>query len=100
MMINPGTVPVDGADEQPAKQNLDVFLTVARERGAPLAGPPVRDPTADRDGRFDWDLPLIDASVTRLLMPGVEVMRVRDDLTTAAPCRFVIGIRWWRARRE
>jgi hypothetical protein len=50
-MINPGAEPIDDADEQLAERNLDVFLPLPRDRGAPLAGPPVRDPTADRDGR-------------------------------------------------
>jgi hypothetical protein len=94
-MINPGTVAVDDADEQLAEQNLDVFLTAARDRGAPLAGDPVRDPSADRDGRFGWDLPMAGGSVTRLLMPGVELMRVRDDLTVDAPCLYVNGGAWW-----
>jgi hypothetical protein len=95
MMINPGAVPVDDADEQLAEQNLGVFLAAARERGAQLGGDPVRDPAADRDGRFGWDLPVVGGSVTRLLMPGVELMRVRDDLTSNAPCLYVNGSAWW-----
>ncbi|MEV8508355.1 hypothetical protein AB0368_26535 [Actinoplanes sp. NPDC051475] len=66
--------------------NLAVFLKAVGKRGGELAGDPIRDPAADRDGRFGWDLPRPDGSITRLLMPGVELMRVRDDLTAHAPC--------------
>jgi hypothetical protein len=36
-----------------------VFLGNVRERGGQLDGEPVRDPAADRDGRFGWDLPMV-----------------------------------------
>jgi hypothetical protein len=94
-MINPGTVPVDDAREDLAVHNVDVFLAAARERGAPLAGPPVRDPEADRDGRYGWDLPMTDGSMVRLLMPGTELIRARDDITAQAPCLYVNGGAWW-----
>jgi hypothetical protein len=94
-MINPGSLPIDGAREDLAAANLGVFLAAARERGAELAGDPVRDPAADRDGRYGWDLPMADGSVVRLLMPGVELTRVRDDLTASAPTLGVCGSAWW-----
>jgi hypothetical protein len=94
-MINPGTVPVDDADEQVAGRNVGVFLAAAQLLGAPLAGDPVRDPAADRDGRFGWDLPASDGSTIRLLMPGTDLMRVRDDLTASAPCLYLNGGAWW-----
>jgi hypothetical protein len=94
-MINPGTRPIEGAREDLAAANLEVFLKAVREHGGQLAGDPVRDPAADRDGRFGWDLPQADGSVTRLLMPGVELMRVRDDITAQALCLYVNGGAWW-----
>jgi hypothetical protein len=95
MMINPGSLPVDGAREELAAANLDVFLAAARDRGAQFAGDPVRDPAADRDGRYGWDLPMVDGSMVRLLMPGAELIRVRDDLTAQAPVLYVNGGAWW-----
>jgi hypothetical protein len=94
-MINPGTLPIDDAREDLEAANLDVFLAAARERGAALTGPAVRDRTADRDGRFGWDLPMADESIVRLLVPGVELTRVRDDLSARAPCLYVNGGAWW-----
>jgi len=105
-MINPGTAPVEDADEQVAAENLTVFLDTVRARvagmgGAPavrvteFSGDPVRDPAADRDGRFGWDLPFSDGSRLRLLMPGAELARLRDDLTAEAPCLYVNGNAYW-----
>src|SRR5688500_14580702 len=94
-MINPGTRPVDGAREDLAAANLEVFLAEVRRRGGEPAGGPVRDPGADRDGRFGWGLPMADGSIVRLLMPGVELIRVRDDITAEAPCLYVNGGAWW-----
>ena len=83
-----GTQPVDDADETRAGRNLDVFLAEARDRGAVLAGEPVRTPAADRDGRFGWSIPTADGGAVRLLMPGAELEQVRGD-TAAAPCLFL-----------
>jgi hypothetical protein len=105
-MINPGTAPVEGADEQAAAANLAVFLDAVRARVAGMGGPPavrvsdltgepVRDPAADRDGRFGWDLPFSDGTLLRLLMPGADVSRLRDDLTAEAPCLYVNGNAYW-----
>lgn len=94
-MINPGTQPIADAREDLAAANLDAFLAAVAARGTELAGAPVRDPAADRDGRFGWDLPLTDGSIVRLLMPGVDLMRVRDDLTAQSPCLYVNGGAWW-----
>ncbi|MBL7252780.1 hypothetical protein [Paractinoplanes lichenicola] len=106
-MINPGTEPVEGASEELARANLDVFLGAVRRRTgeldgvsirrrvAGIAGDPVRDPGADRDGRFGWDLPMSDDRAVRLLMPGVELTLIRDDITARAPCLYVNGNAWW-----
>ncbi|MEV4703053.1 hypothetical protein [Actinoplanes sp. NPDC049316] len=105
-MINPGTAPVEDADEQTAAANLTVFLDAVRTRVAGMGGPPAvrvsdltgepaRDPAADRDGRFGWDLPFTDGSRLRLLLPGVDVARLRDDLTAQAPCLYVNGTAYW-----
>lgn len=94
-MINPGSLPVDDAREDLAQANVDVLIAAARERGAELASDPVRDPAADRDGRFGWDLPMADGTVVRLLMPGAELMRVRDDITAQAPVLYLNGGGWW-----
>jgi hypothetical protein len=107
-MINPGTAPIEGARLDLAEANLEVFLTEVgrraaemdevpvRRRAAHLAGDPVRDPQADRDGRFGWDLPLSDGRAVRLLMPGADLAALRDDITAQAPCLYVNGIAcWW-----
>ena len=107
-MINPGTQPVDGREEL-AEANLAAFLAAVRaeaavlesvairHRVARLDGDPVRDRAADRDGRFGWDLPYSDGRVVRLLVPGVELTLLRDDLTAVAPCLYVNGNAWWWA---
>jgi hypothetical protein len=28
-------------------------------------------------------------------MPGVELTRIRDDITAQAPCLYVNGCAWW-----
>lgn len=107
-MINPGTAPLEQASEQLAVANLAAFLTAVAERAAfmdrevsirrrvaHLDGDPVRDPGADRDGRLGWDLPFSDGRIVRLLMPGVELAALRDDLTASAPCLYVNGNAWW-----
>ncbi|WP_199512187.1 hypothetical protein [Nucisporomicrobium flavum] len=94
-MINPGTLPIDDAREDLAAANLQAFLDEAHRRGADHVGTPERDHGADRDGRFGWNLPMGDGTVVRLLMPGVEVTRVRDDLTASAPCLYLNGGAWW-----
>lgn len=94
-MINPGSLPVEGAREELAAAALDVFLAQARERGARFAGDPVRDPAADRDGRYGWDLPMADGSVTRLLMPGAELTRIQGLGASAPVVLYVCGGAWW-----
>ncbi|MEU7906355.1 hypothetical protein [Actinoplanes sp. NPDC049118] len=93
-MINPGSAPLDDTSEELAAANVEVLLAAARERGAVL-GEPVRDPAADRDGRYGWDLPAADGTVVRLLMPGVELTRIRDDISAQAPCLYLNGGAWW-----
>ena len=106
-MINPGTAPIEAAREDLAATNLSVFLTAVREysreleqvpirqRVAAPAGEPVRDPRADRDGRFGWDLPFSDGRTVRLLLPGVPLGLLRGDVTAAAACLYVNGTAWW-----
>ncbi|WP_130510952.1 hypothetical protein [Krasilnikovia cinnamomea] len=90
-MINPETAPLDDTREDLAAANVEVLLAAARDRGKAL-GEPVRDPAADRDG---WDVPAADGSVVRLLMPGVELTRLRDDITAQPPCLYLSGGAWW-----
>ncbi|MGW4947261.1 hypothetical protein ACWEOZ_37400 [Actinoplanes sp. NPDC004185] len=66
-----------------------------RHRTAGISGDPVRDHAADRDGRFGWDIPFSDGRVLRVLMPGVELTRLHDDITAQAPCLYVNGHAWW-----
>ncbi|OJF15416.1 hypothetical protein [Couchioplanes caeruleus] len=99
-VINPGTQPVENPSEELAVAALEVFLTEVRKRAAyleatplkrrvaGLTGDPVRDPAADRDGRYGWDLPLSDGRVVRLLMPGVRVELLRDDISARLPVRL------------
>lgn len=95
VVINPGSQPVDGAREDLAVANLDVFLTAVRDRRSDaLAGDPVRAPEADRDGRFGWRVPTSDGLVIMVLMPGAELDRVRA-LGATAPCLFVNDEAWW-----
>ncbi|WP_203841817.1 hypothetical protein [Winogradskya humida] len=107
-MINPGTQPVEGAREKLAATALAAFLTAVRERAAELEqvpirhrvagvdGEPVRTPATDRDGRFGWDVPISDSTTVPILIPGVEVARMRDDMSAHAPCLYVDGIpAWW-----
>jgi hypothetical protein len=95
VIINPGTQPIEDAHEDLAAANLQVFLDAARDRGVELGGDPVRDPDADRDGRFGWNLLMADESIVRLLMPGAELIRVRDNVTAQAPCLYLNGSAWW-----
>jgi hypothetical protein len=106
-MINPGTAPIEQAGEDLAATALSAFLAAVHARAAEmdqvpimartagLAGDPVRDPGADRDGRFGWNLPFSDGRVVRLLMPGVALTLIRDDITATAPCLYVNGHAWW-----
>jgi hypothetical protein len=75
-MINPGTSPLENTREDLAAENLDAFLTAVQQRAAQMgAGPvtrtadltdsPTRDPEADRDGRYGWNLELTRRSTSR-----------------------------------
>ncbi|KUL25216.1 hypothetical protein [Actinoplanes awajinensis] len=106
-MINPGTQPIAQASEDLAAAALDAFLSAVRARiaevgdlevltrVAEIAGEAVRDGAADRDGRYGWDLPYTDGHVVRLLIPGVPLPQMRDDITAEAPCLYVNGAAWW-----
>ncbi|GAB1645352.1 hypothetical protein KRMM14A1259_57750 [Krasilnikovia sp. MM14-A1259] len=67
-----------------------MLLAAARDRGAVL-GEAVRDPAADRNGRYGWDVPAADGTVVRMLMSGVELTRLRDDITAQALILAVSG---------
>lgn len=96
-VINPGTRPLDDTSEDQARANLDAYLQAAQQRrGSPVvAGDPVRDPGLDRDGRYGWQLPTVDGPTVLILMPGVDLAAVRDDLTAEAPCVYLNGSAWW-----
>lgn len=106
-MINPGTQPIEQASEDLAIAALQELLAAVRTRTADvddvpvltrvaaIAGDPVRDPAADRDGRYGWDLPYTDGRIVRLLIPGVPLSAMRDDITASAPCLYINGSAWW-----
>ncbi|MFC4066707.1 hypothetical protein [Actinoplanes subglobosus] len=108
-MINPGTAPIEQASEDLAAIALEAFLADVRVRAAEKAdltimtrvaepsGEPVRDPAADRDGRYGWNLHYTDNHIIRLLIPGVALPLIRDDITASAPCLYVDGHAWWWA---
>ena len=81
LVINPGSRPVEGATEVAAEASLRAFVAEAVERGLRLAGEPERQPNADIDGRYAWSLPLQGGDRARILMPGVGLTQLRDDLT-------------------
>lgn len=94
--INPGTAAVDGATEEIADANMATFLTAVLQRGGELAaGQPTRDPSGDHEGRFGYRLSTAGGSSIAILMPGVDLTRVRDDPSAAAPCLRVNGLAWW-----
>lgn len=93
-MINPGSGPVEGGTEQQAETNLAAFIDAATERGLELADEPDRIPDADEGGRYAWNLRLAGGTVVQVLMPGVDLIRIRDDLSAEAPC-LRIGSDWW-----
>lgn len=69
-----------------------------RQRVAGIDGGPVRKPDADRDGWFGWVLPISDGTTVQIRIPGVELARMRDDLSAAAPCLYVNDNPWgWDA---
>nr|WP_221383324.1 hypothetical protein [Actinoplanes polyasparticus] len=84
-MINPGSQPVEGAREELAAANLGPFLAAVGEQGGAVISEPIRDMSADVDGRFAWRFE-VDGMPVLLLMPGVELVRLREDLTAQAPC--------------
>lgn len=71
------------------------FASAVRERGGQLADDPIRDGQADRDGRYGYLLPAANGAMVRILMPGAELGRVRDDRSAAAPCLYVGDEPWW-----
>jgi hypothetical protein len=94
-MINPGSQPIEGATEQQAEASLAAFIDAATERGLGLADEPERTPDVDEGGRYGWTLRLAGGEVVRVLMPGVDLALIRDDLSAEAPCVKVNGDWWW-----
>jgi hypothetical protein len=94
----PGALPIADGREDLAAAALDVFLAAVRGRAveleqvpirhrvAGLDGDPVRAPDADGDGWFAWILPVSDGTTVQIRIPGVELARMRDGLSAAAPC--------------
>jgi hypothetical protein len=80
--INPGSGPVEGAGEAAAVETMAVFA-------AEVGVDPVRAPELDTDGRYGWRF-----GDTPVLMPGVAVTAVRDDMRATAPC-IRVGESWW-----
>jgi hypothetical protein len=76
-----------------AARKVASVRTVART--ADLTGALTREPAGDRDGRYGWTLQFTDGRHLRLLMPGVELTRLRDDITAAAPCLYLNGHAYW-----
>lgn len=81
--INPGSGPVENASEAEAVESMRVFA-------AEVGIDPVRAPELDIDGRFGWRFGDVE-----VLMPGVPVVAVRDDMRASAPCIRVGGSWWW-----
>ena len=94
-MINPGSRPVEGATEEQAAHNLQAFVYEATERGLRLAGEPQRQPDADIDGRYAWDLPLEGGGHVRILMPGADLAQLRSLSAQAYCIRVGEGFWWW-----
>ena len=84
-MINPGSQPVDGAREELAAANLAPFVAAIVEHGGTVTREPTRAAGLDADGRYGWRFE-IDGMPVELLIPGVQLERVRDDLSATAPC--------------
>jgi hypothetical protein len=95
VMINPGSQRVEGATIEQAEHNLQAFIDSASDRGLELADEPERLPDADKGGRYGWTLRLAGGEVVQVLMPGVDLVRVRDDLSAEAPCLKINGDWWW-----
>ncbi len=105
-MINPGTSPLADTGEDIAAANLHTFLAAVQQRATQMGGgpvtrtahltqEPVRDPAADRDGRYGWTMHFTDGHQLRLLMPDTDITGIRDDITAAAPCLYLNGHAYW-----
>ena len=106
----PGALPIADAREDLAAAALKVFLAAVHERAgeldqlpirhrvAGIGGDPVRAPNADRDGWFAWSLPISNGTTVQVRIPGVELARMRDDLSATAPRLYVNANPWgWDA---
>jgi hypothetical protein len=107
-VINPGARPLPDARENLAAANLLAFLAEVRVRAVELeevplrvrvhamSGEPERAAGADLSGRFAWDVPFSNGKSVRVLIPGVPLPEIRDDLTAQAPCLYVgAEAAWW-----
>ncbi|MGI5243129.1 hypothetical protein [Dactylosporangium sp. CA-139066] len=86
MTINPGSAEAPPGTREQAEHNLRLFLAEVSDRGGELAAAPVRVPEGDALGRYAFDLPAAGSATVRVLMPGVPVEAIRDDLRASAPC--------------
>ena len=96
-MVNPGTLPVEGATEAAAAANMSALIEGVAERGDWLTGEVVRDEQADRDGRFGYLLPSVAGTTVRVLMPGIDLSRLTgaQRLSATAPCLYINDTPWW-----
>ncbi len=93
--VNPGTRTLQDTTEQAALTNMAEFAATVREHGGQLVGDPVREPAADARGRYGFRLPTIDGTVVHVLMPGVDLTQIRDDISAQAPCLYIGDDAWW-----
>jgi hypothetical protein len=95
-MINPRSQPVQNATEDLAAQNMLEFVAEFQQHGGHMAGNPVRDSSADADGRYGWNVPLVGGQTLRVLMPGLDLGLLTKGTTAQAPCLKVNGTwAWW-----
>ncbi|MDP9792617.1 hypothetical protein J2S43_001129 [Catenuloplanes nepalensis] len=81
------------ADAHERAKELDV--TKVKYRAAHIEGAPVRDPAADAGGWFAWRILMSDGREVPVLIPGVDLNKIRGNLSAAAP-RIGIGTAlWW-----
>jgi hypothetical protein len=93
--INPGSADAPPGTPEQAAQNLQTFLVEVAHRGGQPSGTPQRVPDGDGRGRYAFDVPTDGDATVRILMPGLAIEAIRDDLRASAPCIFVDGQPWW-----
>jgi hypothetical protein len=95
LLVNSGSRPLEATDAELAEYNLLVFIDDFVERGGRLAAEPERAQDADAGGRYGWSLYRADGVTVLVLIPGVPLTLVRDDLSAEAPCLRVDDEWWW-----